>query len=191
MTHLRPLATAQRVTQTKDPATLHPGSCALSALLRLPPDPFASERDRSFLSHRKGSRRNVGAYPKTLSRGIGIGDGLVIELYVTMRRRYYMPAWEGLQILLGLTIPHLLLVHIVNTRGTRRLKKNIPQPTEMVNHRSSILLFPTVVPCGRNPPPGPPYSKLNCRYFSQDEKVFVRDRSRLDKPERNEIRCGI
>ena len=117
--------------------------------------------------------------------------GLVIGLYVTMRRYYYMPAWEGVQILLGLTIPYLLLVYIVNTRGTRRLKKNIPQPTEMVNHRSSILLFPTVVPCGRNPPPGPPYSKLNCRYFLQDEKVFVHDRSCLDKPERNEIRCGI
>jgi len=75
MTHLRPLATAQQVTQTKDPATLHPGSCALSALLRLPPDPFASERDRSFLSHSKGSRRTFGVYPKTHPRGIAIGDG--------------------------------------------------------------------------------------------------------------------
>jgi adenylate cyclase len=45
-----------------------------------------------------------------------------IALYVLMRRRhYYMPAWEGVQILLGLTIPYLLLVHIVNTRGTRVL----------------------------------------------------------------------
>jgi len=110
-------------------------------------------------------------------------------LYVTMRH-YYMPAWEGVQILLGLTIPYLLLIHIVNTRGTR-VKKNIRPPREIVNDRSSTHLFPTVVPCGRNPPPGPPYSKLNCRYFSQDEKVFVRDRSRLDKPEGNEIRCGI
>lgn len=33
-----------------------------------------------------------------------------IALYVLMRRRhYYMPAWEGVQILLGLTIPYLLL----------------------------------------------------------------------------------
>jgi hypothetical protein len=115
--------------------------------------------------------------------------GLIIGLYVTMRH-YYVPAWEGVQILLGLTIPYLLLVHIVNTRGTR-VKKNIRPPREIVNDRSSTHLFPTVVPCGRNPPPGPPYSKLNCRYFSQDEKVFVHDRSRLDKPERNEIRCGI
>ena len=75
MTHLRPLATAQQVTQTKDPATLHPGSCALSALLRLPPDPFTSGRDRSFLSHAKGSHRNLGVYPKTYPRGIAIGDG--------------------------------------------------------------------------------------------------------------------
>ena len=45
-----------------------------------------------------------------------------IALYVLMRRRhYYMPVWEAVQILLGLTIPYLLLVHIVNTRGTRIL----------------------------------------------------------------------
>jgi adenylate cyclase len=45
-----------------------------------------------------------------------------IALLVLFRRRhYYMPAWELTQILLGLTIPYLLLVHIVNTRGTRIL----------------------------------------------------------------------
>jgi len=45
-----------------------------------------------------------------------------IALYVLMRRRhYYMPAWEGVQVLPGLTIPDLLLVHIVNTRGARVL----------------------------------------------------------------------
>ena len=45
-----------------------------------------------------------------------------IALLILFRRRhYYMPAWEALQILLGLTIPYLLLVHIVNTRGTRIL----------------------------------------------------------------------
>ena len=163
---------------------------SISALLRLPPDPLTSGRDRSFLCHAKGSRRNFGVYPKIYPRGIAIGDGLVIGLCVTMRRHYYMPAWEGVQILLGLTIPYLLLVHIVNARDTR-VKKNIRPPREIMNHRASIHLFPTVVPCGRNPPPGPPYSKLNCRYFSQDEKVFVHDRSCLDKPERNEIRCGI
>jgi adenylate cyclase len=37
------------------------------------------------------------------------------------RRHYYMPAWEAMQILFGLAIPYLLLVHIVNTRGTRIL----------------------------------------------------------------------
>jgi adenylate cyclase len=45
-----------------------------------------------------------------------------VALIVLFRRRhYYMPAWEATQILLGLTIPYLLLVHIVNTRGTRVL----------------------------------------------------------------------
>ena len=46
----------------------------------------------------------------------------VIALIVLFRRRHYhMPRWEWTQILLGLTIPYLLLVHIVNTRGTRIL----------------------------------------------------------------------
>jgi adenylate cyclase len=45
-----------------------------------------------------------------------------IALIILFRRRhYYMPAWEAIQILLGLMIPYLLLVHIVNTRGTRIL----------------------------------------------------------------------
>lgn len=45
-----------------------------------------------------------------------------VALIVLFRRRhYYMPAWEAIQILLGLAIPYLLLVHIVNTRGTRIL----------------------------------------------------------------------
>lgn len=45
-----------------------------------------------------------------------------IALVVLFRRRHYhMPTWEGAQILFGLTIPYLLLVHIVNTRGTRIL----------------------------------------------------------------------
>ena len=37
------------------------------------------------------------------------------------RRHYRMPVWEATQMLLGLSIPYLLLVHIVNTRGTRIL----------------------------------------------------------------------
>ncbi len=45
-----------------------------------------------------------------------------VALTVLFRRRhFYMPAWEAIQILLGLAIPYLLLVHIVNTRGTRIL----------------------------------------------------------------------
>jgi Adenylate cyclase, family 3 (some proteins contain HAMP domain) len=45
-----------------------------------------------------------------------------IALIILFRRRhYYMPVWEAIQILLGLMIPYLLLVHIVNTRGTRIL----------------------------------------------------------------------
>jgi len=51
-----------------------------------------------------------------------VGVHAAVALIVLFRRRhYYMPAWEATQILLGLTIPYLLLVHIVNTRGTRIL----------------------------------------------------------------------
>jgi adenylate cyclase len=52
-----------------------------------------------------------------------------------MRRRHYrMPAWEATQILVGLTIPYLLLVHIVNTRGTRILTGiDIDYPYEIAN----------------------------------------------------------
>jgi adenylate cyclase len=46
---------------------------------------------------------------------------IVALLLIFRRRHYYMPAWEAIQILLGLTIPYLLLVHIMNTRGTRIL----------------------------------------------------------------------
>ena len=37
------------------------------------------------------------------------------------RRHFRMPPWERVQILCGLAIPYLLIVHIVNTRGTRIL----------------------------------------------------------------------
>ena len=41
-----------------------------------------------------------------------------IALIVLCRRRHYhIPAWEASQIVLGLAIPYLLLVHIVNTRA--------------------------------------------------------------------------
>lgn len=50
------------------------------------------------------------------------------------RRQYRMPAWEATQMLLGLAIPYLLLVHIVNTRGTRILTGiDINYPYEIAN----------------------------------------------------------
>ncbi|MEY2540085.1 MAG: adenylate cyclase [Verrucomicrobiota bacterium] len=50
------------------------------------------------------------------------------------RRHYRMPAWEAFQIFLGLAIPYLLLVHIVNTRGTRILTGiDINYPYEIAN----------------------------------------------------------
>ncbi|HEV7402795.1 MAG TPA: adenylate/guanylate cyclase domain-containing protein [Chthoniobacteraceae bacterium] len=38
---------------------------------------------------------------------------------VSQRRHFRLPKWEAAQIALGLAIPYLLLVHIMNTRGTR------------------------------------------------------------------------
>ena len=50
------------------------------------------------------------------------------------RRHYRMPLWEATQMLLGLSIPYLLLVHIVNTRGTRILTGiDINYPYEIAN----------------------------------------------------------
>jgi adenylate cyclase len=50
------------------------------------------------------------------------------------RRHYTMPMWEWAQILFGLAIPYLLLVHIVNTRGTRILTGiDINYPYEIAN----------------------------------------------------------
>ena len=50
------------------------------------------------------------------------------------RRHHRMPIWERTQILLGLAIPYLLLVHIVNTRGTRILTGiDINYPYEIAN----------------------------------------------------------
>ena len=181
---------ARQANANERPVTLHPGSCALhlcalaiaSGSLYFRKGPVFSLPCQRFPPQLRGLSED-------LPRGIAIGDGAhhwtlchdAALLHAGLGGRSNSP-WP--------TIPYLLLIHIVNTRGTR-VKKNIRPPREIVNDRSSTHLFPTVVPCGRNPPPGPPYSKLNCRYFSQDEKVFVRDRSRLDKPEGNEIRCGI
>ena len=50
------------------------------------------------------------------------------------RRHFHIPLWEGTQMLLGLAIPYLLLVHIVNTRGTRILAGiDINYPYEIAN----------------------------------------------------------
>ncbi len=50
------------------------------------------------------------------------------------RREFRMPVWELTQVLLGLAIPYLLLVHIVNTRGTRILTGiDINYPYEIAN----------------------------------------------------------
>jgi len=53
---------------------------------------------------------------------------------VARRRQYRMPVWEATQMVLGLAIPYLLLVHIVNTRGTRILTGiDINYPYEIAN----------------------------------------------------------
>jgi adenylate cyclase len=59
----------------------------------------------------------------------------ICALIALARRRHYaMPLWESTQILLGLAIPYLLLVHIVNTRGTRILTGiDINYPYEIAN----------------------------------------------------------
>ena len=58
-----------------------------------------------------------------------------VALISLVRRRHYrMPAWEATKILLGLAIPYLLLVHIINTRGTRILTGiDIDYPYEIAN----------------------------------------------------------
>ena len=58
---------------------------------------------------------------QVLLYGSLITHALIALMILFRRRHYYMPAWEAIQILLGLAIPYLLLVHIVNTRGTRIL----------------------------------------------------------------------
>jgi adenylate cyclase len=64
-----------------------------------------------------------------------LGAHAAVALAALVRRRHYrMPAWEATQILLGITIPYLLLVHIVNTRGTRILTGiDIDYPYEIAN----------------------------------------------------------
>jgi adenylate cyclase len=48
----------------------------------------------------------------------------LLGLYSLIRRRHFrIPKWEIVQLLLGLSIPYFLLLHIVNTRGTRILTR--------------------------------------------------------------------
>lgn len=50
------------------------------------------------------------------------------------RRHFHLPAWEAIQLGLGLAIPYLLLGHVVNTRGTRVLTGiDITYPYEIAN----------------------------------------------------------
>ena len=50
------------------------------------------------------------------------------------RRHFRMPLWEGTQLVMGLAVPYLLLVHIINTRGTRILTGiDISYPYEIAN----------------------------------------------------------
>lgn len=64
-----------------------------------------------------------------------LGVHTLCALAALARRRHYrMPAWEASQIIIGLAIPYLLLVHIVNTRGTRILTGiDINYPYEIAN----------------------------------------------------------
>jgi adenylate cyclase len=58
---------------------------------------------------------------QVLLYGSLITHATVALVALVRRRHYHMPMWEATQLLLGLAIPYLLLVHIVNTRGTRIL----------------------------------------------------------------------
>lgn len=64
-----------------------------------------------------------------------LGIHAVCALIALARRRQFrMPFWEAAQLLMGLAIPYLLLVHIVNTRGTRILTGiDISYPYEIAN----------------------------------------------------------
>ena len=64
-----------------------------------------------------------------------LGAHAVCALIALARRRQFrMPLWELTQLVFGLAIPYLLLVHIVNTRGTRILTGiDINYPYEIAN----------------------------------------------------------
>lgn len=71
---------------------------------------------------------------QTLLYGSLIAHAICALISLAGRRQFRMPFGEWTQILLGLAIPYLLLVHIVNTRGTRILTGiDINYPYEIAN----------------------------------------------------------
>ena len=63
-----------------------------------------------------------------------IAHSLCALIVLARRQSFRMPLWEASQILLGLAIPYLLLVHIINTRGARILAGiDVNYPYEIAN----------------------------------------------------------
>ncbi len=91
------------------------------------------------LNAQEGARPYVMALWHSLPGQTLLYGSLVIHavcalMALARRRQFRMPLWEGTQLLFGLAIPYLLLVHIVNTRGTRILTGiDINYPYEIAN----------------------------------------------------------
>lgn len=58
---------------------------------------------------------------QVLLYGALLTHSLLVFPVLLRRRHYRMPRWQVVQILAGIAIPYLLIIHIVNTRGTRIL----------------------------------------------------------------------
>ncbi|HEY7088470.1 MAG TPA: 2Fe-2S iron-sulfur cluster-binding protein, partial [Tepidisphaeraceae bacterium] len=64
------------------------------------------------------------SWPGQIALYGSLATHMFLGLFSLARRRHLrMPAWEAVQLLLGLTIPYFMLLHIVNTRGTRILSR--------------------------------------------------------------------
>ena len=71
---------------------------------------------------------------QVLLYGSLVAHAVCALIALARRREFRMAPWELTQILFGLAIPYLLLVHIVNTRGTRILTGiDINYPYEIAN----------------------------------------------------------
>ena len=71
---------------------------------------------------------------QTLLYGSLVIHAVCALVALARRREFRMPLWESTQLLMGLAIPYLLLVHIVGTRGTRILTGiDINYPYEIAN----------------------------------------------------------